>query len=197
VPSGLPWRLHLPAVPAMELRVASILPSFGGTLQRSSGLPRLLALSVPPPDTGFGSPRFPHLPAAGDGPSSLPEVTSIWRYCSLRSGLPLRARSYRLSMPSPGCPGSCIFRLRLERFLRVAPLLHSPGAVDWWSSESPRTLHRSACQRLGVRVAPYLHSDWLCRLCVSGFPRGLLPRLDDDDSPLFSNLASTTRPGRG
>jgi len=195
--SGSPRLTHLPAVPAMEPSSYLDLASFGGTLRRRSELPRFFALSVPPPDSRLRVSPLPQvfrLPAMDlrVSPNSHPfgATASVAPGCPFASPVPPVDEL-------PGFPGGCIFRLRLGRFLRVAPLLHSLCAADWWSSESPRTLHRSARRRLKVQVAPHLHSRQLCRFRVSGFPRFLRPRLDDDDSPLFSNLASITWPGSG
>jgi len=124
--SGLPWLTHLPAVPVMEPSSCLDLASFGGTLQRRSGLPRFFALSVPPPDLRLRvspSPQVFRLPAMDlrASPNSHPFSATA----SDAPGFPFASPVSPLD-ESPSFPGGCIFRLRFGRFLRVAPLLQLP-----------------------------------------------------------------------
>jgi len=80
----LPRLLHLPALPAMDLRVAPNLSSFSTSGAQAWSFPRGLALPIVPADALPGLPRFLHLPAV---PATVLQVAPncvlrrIWRCC--------------------------------------------------------------------------------------------------------------------
>ena len=152
---GLPRLLHLPALPAMDLRVAPNLASFSASGASTLGFPAVFASPVAPADAFPGLPRFLHLPALpATDLSSCPAsrvLRRIWRWCF---GLPL---GFALPVAPPGMVAGC------------PALLHLP-ALPWVRvSGLPRILSPSApadgspsC--LGSRTLR------LCRPCVFRLP---------------------------
>jgi len=167
----LPRTLHLQAMPAMELRVASNFASFGASSGETPSCPaatvRLSRLSVrfrgrpgsctfrPCRRWIFGSPRTPH-------PSAHPKL-------ELRVAPQLRS-SGAPADDSPGCPGFFIFRLCRR-----------------WSYESPRFSHPSAPLGLKLQVSLQLRSSSSASRCGCELPRILhlpaLPWVEVSESP--------------
>jgi hypothetical protein len=114
-PWSRPQFLHLPALPAIELRVAPKSVSFSPTGASTAGMPRGCALPAVPPDAFPGCPVPASSGCAGDGSSSYPESLVLRRLRCLGSRFPGELRR---------------FRLRLPMRLRVAPRASSSGLAS-------------------------------------------------------------------
>jgi hypothetical protein len=112
VPPGCPFVTHLPALPAIDLRVAPNLASFSTSDAVAWGFPRSYALPVVPADVSTGLPRLLHLPA-------VPAMES--RVASLLASFGASG-AY-----ASGCPSASLLQLRLLVWWRVSPRLHLPA----------------------------------------------------------------------
>ena len=163
---GSPRSLHLQAVPAMELRVASTLASFSRTGFRNPGRPAYSLYQCCFP-TGFRVAPITRLPAfAGDGSPVRTESRIFRRPWRRISGFPrIFALQCRLSIGPPGRPGFSIFRLLPRLNPRVAPKLRFPRLAGWWLFGFPRFPHLPAMPAVNFQVAPNLRSSG-CACCV-------------------------------
>jgi len=172
---GFPRSLHLPALPAIDCRVAPTLVSFGASGASASGFPAasLFQLRLP-----IQVPSFP--------------VSCIFRLCRQRifelprisrsSAPPLPELSVSLELRYPaaplddaaGFPTSPIFRLGLG--------FEFPGLPD--SSLPWRRL-------MDYRVSSVLASSGSAVPASSGFPESCIYGWVDDWIPVFSNFASS------
>jgi len=126
--------------------------------KRSSGLPRLLASPVPPPDESPGCPESYILRPAGDGASSFLDSRILQR---------LRERSFRFPrlLASPAPP---------PMWLRVAPSPASSGLPTVSPRVAPNPL-LPAWPGAQPPGCPGCRAFWLALGSVSGLPRILLP----------------------
>jgi hypothetical protein len=161
-------------MPAMDLRVASNLASFGAPGDETPGIP---AASLIPQ-------RLPMSPRGRPG-------SCIFRPCRRWS-----LESPRISHPSAHparqrwVTPQLAFQLRLLVIHRVAPASSPSGFAGEWSLESPRISHSSALPGLELWVTPQLCSSGSASQCGCELPRTLhlpaLPWLEFSGLPEFS-----------
>jgi hypothetical protein len=109
---GSPRLQHLPALPAMDLRVASNLASFSTSGSGTWSFLRSSELPVAPADAFPGLPRFLHLPAVPA--TDLRVAPNLKSFDASGAG-------------ASGFPSASHFQLRLPVRLRVAPPLSPSG----------------------------------------------------------------------
>ena len=165
--------LHLPALPAMDLRVASNLSSFSAPGARIPGCPDVLALPVAPADASSGLPRLLHLPALpATDPASCPAIRrpsallalALWVAPQLRS-------SSCASRCGGGFPRLCTFRLCLG--------FEFPGRPEF-----PLPWRRLMVPRVASVPAP----SGFAVPASSGFPESCIYGWVDDDFPVLLEL---------
>jgi hypothetical protein len=151
----LPRALHLRALPAMDLRVASNFASFSTSSAQASSYPAALLFRLCLPMSRWVAPASASSGLAGDGSPGCPESRILQHIQRSSSELPRNFAS--LVAPadeSPGYPGFCIFRLCRRRNLRVAPNLASFGASGAGASGFPSALLIQMRLPVWLRVAP-------------------------------------------
>jgi hypothetical protein len=137
----LPLSPASPALPAIDLRVAPKLASFGGADWPIHRLPCFPVFRYRR-DPFLGLPRIPNLPAPADGSPSHPGSRTI-RLCHRRISRSPRSFlsfDYASSNELPGCPGSS--------FLPATSIGQFPGCPKSWVSRR--------CRLTDFRVAPNL-----------------------------------------
>jgi len=142
-------RLHLRALPAMDLRVASNFASFSTSGAQALGCPFASHFQLRLPMSRQVALTSASSGLAGDGSSSCLESRILQHIQRLSSELP---RSFALLVApvdeSPGCPGSRIFRLcRRQKFElpRISRPSALPALAPWVSPQHCSSICASQC----------------------------------------------------